>query len=233
MRINVYASGSQGNLYMVDGEKESLLIEAGVSIDEIKKCLNYDFFNITGCLISHEHMDHARSVKGILELGIDCFMTRGTKEALKLNHHRAMGCNFAVTNEFVVEFFPLVHNAVEPVGFLIYHKKTRKKLVFATDTKRINQVFRDIDCYMVECNYSEDIWLENSLNGDVWEGTLNHFELENVKEFLRDTDTKKCSKIVLLHLSDHNSDECRFRAEIEQLTGKSVLIASKGLKYEI
>jgi DNA-binding transcriptional MerR regulator len=51
-----------------------------------------------------------------------------------------------------------------------------------------------------------------------------HFSLENVKEFLRANDLSKVQEIWLLHLSDNNSDEERFKREIMELTGKVVYV---------
>lgn len=56
MKFTIHASGSTGNLYVLENEKESLLIEAGIPIKKIKEKLDYDFSNIEGCLISHEHL---------------------------------------------------------------------------------------------------------------------------------------------------------------------------------
>lgn len=37
MIFNIFASGSKGNLYLLQNERESLLIEAGLSIKKIKE----------------------------------------------------------------------------------------------------------------------------------------------------------------------------------------------------
>ena len=61
----------------------------------------------------------------------------------------------------------------------------------------------------------------------------SHFNLENVKEFLKATDLVKVKDIVLLHLSDGNSNAAEFKEEIQRLTGKPVYIADKGLEIEM
>jgi hypothetical protein len=53
----------------------------------------------------------------------------------------------------------------------------------------------------------------------------SHFSLENVKRFLQANDLSRVQEIWLLHLSDGNSDETRFKREIQELTGKPVIIA--------
>jgi phosphoribosyl 1,2-cyclic phosphodiesterase len=49
--------------------------------------------------------------------------------------------------------------------------------------------------------------------------------LEQVKEFLKANDLSKVQQIVLIHLSDGNSDEALFKTEIQKLTGKPVYVA--------
>jgi len=83
---------------------------------------------------------------------------------------------------------------------------------------------------MVECNFATDILKENVANGIVTVSLKDriissHFSLENVKDFLRANDLSKVEEIWLLHLSNDNSDEERFKEEIQKLTGKLVFIA--------
>lgn len=54
-----------------------------------------------------------------------------------------------------------------------------------------------------------------------------------MKEFLNVTDLSQVRDIVLLHLSNKNSNAAQFQEEIERLTGKPTYIADKGLKIEL
>lgn len=56
MKVKTIASGSTGNCYVLETNKGSLLIEAGIPIKRIKKALNYDFREVVGCLLTHEHL---------------------------------------------------------------------------------------------------------------------------------------------------------------------------------
>ena len=126
--------------------------------------------------------------------------------------------------------FETEHDCNEPLGFLIYSTITKEKLLFATDTYYIPNIFRNLNIIMVECNYSETLMRER-----VERGLLNkslakriqqsHFALENVKDFLQANDLSKVTDIYLLHLSSENSDAFLFKNEIQRLTGKLVLIA--------
>lgn len=61
----------------------------------------------------------------------------------------------------------------------------------------------------------------------------SHFSLENVKGFLKANDLSQCQEIILLHLSDRNSDADRMFREIYVETGIMPKIADKGLEVEL
>ncbi|MDF2881696.1 MAG: putative phage-related hydrolase [Clostridiaceae bacterium] len=57
MIMKCLASGSGGNSYLLQSsEGETLIIECGINIKEIKKALNFNMRNVVGCLITHEHL---------------------------------------------------------------------------------------------------------------------------------------------------------------------------------
>ena len=90
----------------------------------------------------------------------------------------------------------------------------------------------DLTHIMVECNYSMDIVRERVASGHLHPGQMkrllkSHFGLEHVKDFLKANDTRKVQEIWLLHLSDGNSDEERFKREIQEVTGKMVRVAGR------
>ena len=61
----------------------------------------------------------------------------------------------------------------------------------------------------------------------------SHMSLKTCKEFLAANDLTKVNNIVLIHLSDPNSDAKRFINEVEQQTGKNVFVAEKGMIIDI
>jgi phosphoribosyl 1,2-cyclic phosphodiesterase len=227
-----YASGSTGNCYRIDDGSTPLLLECGIPYKEIQKGLNFRVSEIVGCLISHEHQDHSKAVRDVMKAGIDCYMSAGTAEALGISGHRLhiikAKQQFRIGTWTVLPF-DTQHDAAEPLGFLLANQ-AGDKLLYATDTYYIRYRFRGLTHIAIECNYSLDILRTNVANGLV-EPVLksrilkSHFSLENVKQFLKANDLSKVREIWLLHLSDGNSDEARFKREIQELTGKMVFIA--------
>lgn len=55
MLMRTISSGSQGNSYALIGDSEILLIEAGVSLMEVKRNIDFQISKVVGCVISHEH----------------------------------------------------------------------------------------------------------------------------------------------------------------------------------
>jgi len=232
IEVTAIASSSKGNCYRITDGSTSLLLECGINYRDIQKALNFQMTQISGCLISHEHGDHVKSIKDVLKAGIDCYMSPGTAGAINVSHHRIKlveaGKPFKI-GTFQIMAFDVQHDVAQPYGFLIMNKEG-EKLLFATDTYYIKYKFPGLTHILVECNYSEKILKENIENGSVpkvMEKRLlqSHFSLENVKEFFKANDLSKVQEIWLLHLSSSNSDEKWFKEEIMKLTGKTVYIA--------
>lgn len=60
IRLKVLGSSSSGNCYLIETEKSKLILDAGVNFKNVQKALKFDFKNIEGVLITHEHMDHLK-----------------------------------------------------------------------------------------------------------------------------------------------------------------------------
>ena len=232
IRIKTLASGSSGNAYLIDDGHSQLLLECGINFKDIQIALNFKTSNLAGCLVSHEHKDHSKGLEDVLKAGIDVYASQGTIDAEGIKHHRLKPIQAKKQFEigtWKVLPFDVEHDAAEPLGFLM-QSRNGGKLLFATDTYYVRYKFRGLTHMMIECNYSMDILEENIASGRVHKAMKqrllkSHFSLENVKEFLKANDLSKVQEIHLMHLSNDNSDEARFKREIQELTGKPVYIA--------
>lgn len=231
IEIQVIASGSKGNCYRVTDGNTPLLIECGIRFPAIRQALNFATSSIAGCLVSHEHGDHAKAIKEVMRAGIDCYMSRGTADALGLSGHRlkiiTAGKQFRI-GSWTIMPFDAVHDAAEPLSFLL--ASGREKLLFATDTAYIRYRFRGLTHIMVECNYQPEILRANIAEGVVSGAQKkrllrSHFSLDNVLGFLAANDLSAVREIWLLHLSDHNSDAGAMLRAVQAATGRPVVIA--------
>lgn len=226
-----FGSGSSGNMYTLTDEKTKIMLEAGIKMNDIKKALNFKVSDVSGVLLSHSHGDHSKSIKDMARLGVNCYMPHATADELGIVHHRIKKIEndkpFKLGTLMIYPF--KAQHDVEAYGYLIINKQG-ERLLFLTDSYYCRYKFKGLTHVLLECNYSMDILNENIASGRVHKGMKkrlirSHFSLENVKEFLKANDLSKVQEIHLLHLSDSNSDEERFKKEIQELTGRVVYIA--------
>lgn len=224
------ASSSKANCYLLE---PGLMLEAGLSIREIRKAAGFSLSALAGCLVTHSHGDHSRSVKDLLKASVDCYMSQSTADALGVSgHHRAHILTPLVkcqVGEWAVLPFPTVHDCDGSLGFLL--ARGDEKWVFATDTAFIEPRFAGLTGIAVEANYCPEILRERvscgAISGAMRDRLLfSHFSIDNVLEFLKANDISKVKQIVLLHLSDGNSDEAEFKARVQAATGKPVMVAA-------
>lgn len=199
---------------------------------EIQRGCGFKTSELAGCLVSHDHQDHARAVSDLLKAGVDCYMSAGTAEALGVSGHRVhlvKPLEQFTVGEWTVLAFDAVHDAPEPLNFLLAHR-SGIKVSYITDTAYCKYRFRGLTYILIEANYALDLLSQNVQDGtvpvDMKKRLLKtHMSLETCKEFLQANDLSKVKEIWLLHLSDGNSDAERFRREVQELTGKPVYIA--------
>jgi phosphoribosyl 1,2-cyclic phosphodiesterase len=238
MTLTVLGSGSKGNCYLLDSGSSCLMIEAGIPFIEVKKALDFDISRITACICTHCHGDHFGHVKEVLDAHIPVYTSKGTLDAkgLKPNGNTIFAMEALKSyqiGEYTVMPFDTQHDAPEPFGFLIYHKDMGITL-FATDTYYLKYRFKNLSNIMIECNYSLDILNENgTIPNIVRNRTIkSHMSYDTCKETLLANDLSIVNNIVLIHLSDNNSDSEMFRKGIEESTGKTTFVAKKGMKME-
>lgn len=228
MIIQTIASGSKGNAYVISNGHSRLLMECGIEFKKIRQALQFDLSNIEGCLVSHEHGDHAKGVSSMLkESNIKIYASEGTFSALNVPNSQKVVLHEKIiqnAGEWAILPFQTEHDANEPLGFLIQSRGER--LVFITDSYYVRYKFPPLDYLMIECNYSKEL-LEQSVEQGLHIAQKkrviqSHFSLENVKDFLRANDLSRLKEIHLLHISDGNGDRELFKKEIQQLTGISV-----------
>jgi len=230
MVLKVINSNSAGNGYILENDQEALLIEGGVKFSLIKQALNFNISKVSGCIITHEHKDHCCSVKDITSAGIKVYASAGTIKGFGFDSHRfnavTSGKMFQV-GSFKIIPFDVQHDCNEPFGYLINHPETGNVL-FLTDTYYVKYTFKDLNNIIIEANYSEDI-LEDGGYGDWLKNRVikSHMSLGTCKDFLRANDLRKVNNIVLIHLSDSNSDAIKFQQDIKEMTCCNVTVAYK------
>jgi len=240
MELIVIGSSSKGNCYLLKGKTETLILEAGVSLKEVKKALDFDLSSVVGCLASHEHGDHFGKAKEFVAAGIDIYTGFGTIKKSGIESHRLHIAKHAVMiniGQFQITPFNVVHDCVEPLAFLIKHHECGL-IMFVTDTHYIPFKIPGLNNCLCEVNYDINITNENIANGasqSVRDRVLEtHMELSTFCDFLKYNDTSMLNNVVLLHLSDGNSNAKQFKQTVEQvIPGKQVWVADKGMSINL
>lgn len=243
MDLRILGSDSGGNCYILENDQEKLIIECGVNIDVIKRGLGFNLNPVVGCIMTHNHGDHSKSAQGLMKMGVKVYATKGTHDALgTTSHHRAVILPIEKEQEYgeVVHIgsfrvipFTVIHDVPHPVGFLINHPECGTVL-FVTDTIYVKQRFRNLNNIIVEANFCQKILdqrLQKGENPQFLRDRIfkSHMSLATCKELLLANDLSKVNNIVLIHLSDRNSDAARFQREISEITGKNVHVAKEGM----
>lgn len=233
IEITSFGSGSLGNGYLIDDGHSQILIECGIKFELVKRKMKFNLSRVAGLCISHEHTDHSRELKKVLDTtSIEIFGSNGTLNVLNVPNYRKnvmeVGKNVQI-GTWKVAAFDVNHDAAEPTGFL-FENQLGEKLLFVTDTYFVKYKFKGITHMMIEANYSLEIIRSKVLQKEVGEFLKNrilrsHFELENSKEFIKVNMSEQLKEVWLLHLSDSNSDEELFKREVQAITGVPVYIA--------
>lgn len=233
VKLTVIGSSSKGNCYIFEVDNFCLLVEAGIKLIEVKKALNYNVGKICGCIITHEHKDHSKYVGEYLRNGIKCYTSKGTKEALGINSPYL--CEISPLVAFAINGWRILpfntkHDCRQPYGYLINHKECGN-ILFATDTYYIPNTFRNLNHILIECNYSKEI-LDNNINiNESLKKRLlsSHLSLDTCISTLQANDLSKVENIILIHLSNDNSNAEQFKSRVEKATGIPTVIADTGV----
>ncbi len=174
MRICVLASGSKGNCTFVEGENTRILIDAGLTKNELETRLSVigiDPNSIDSILVTHEHNDHikglgafARAHNSKIYAHPDTWSAmEGKVGTLELNQRFGIyGKDFYI-NEIAVSSFDLSHDSKHCLGFSIYDGN--KKISSATDlgyiTDDIIKHLADSSLVILEANHDITRLMQN------------------------------------------------------------------------
>ena len=238
MRLNVICSGSAGNGYILTAnDGRALALEAGAKAADYFRALYPSQF--AGVLVTHEHKDHAREAEKLAkEYGLRTIATAGTIRAVGL----PFWCSFPVAcgvtinaDSWRVTPVSVKHDAVEPCAYII--ERDDAVILFATDLQEFPEIpaeiRRRINVLMIEANYDAEIAIRTGANKSHLDRVSNsHLSIVQAVDAVAEliNEGAPIETIVLLHLSDDNSNEAEFKARIKAVAPASrVFVADKGL----
>lgn len=238
MKLECLGSSSQGNAYILTFNDGSiLLLEAGVPWDEYFRVLKNRRLNVIGCLITHEHGDHAKYIRDVVKQHIPIICSKGTAEKLKILKYPRLNVLRAASKHDLKgkRIIPYIgeHNAAEPFIYTIFDMKTKESLLFMTDSAYTGLRFDGFNYYLVECNYDERIVEQEMIESGAFNHGKYHMSLQTCAQMLENTDLNAAKRVLLIHLSNTNIDKKVAQNEITGLIQCQVDIAQKGKVWEL
>lgn len=222
MILKCLGSSSAGNCYLLDSGKEVLILDCGIDIKKIKKGLNWDISKVVGCVVTHEHGDHAKSVKDFEDMGISVFKPYDETKAcpLKIRY-----------GSFEIQAFKLPHNGTPNYGY--YIKTDRQKILYLTDFEYCQFNFKalEINHIICECNYQQELVNRDLPNFE--HKIRGHCSLETCKNFISANKTNALRTVILCHMGAETTVEEECVAEVEKVAKCSVYVAEKGKTIEL
>ncbi|MEZ0387085.1 MAG: MBL fold metallo-hydrolase, partial [Verrucomicrobium sp.] len=219
LSLTVLGSGSSGNCAVIRTDRTRLLVDAGLSARRITQRLEQVGLSVDqldGILLTHEHGDHTAGLEILCrKYEVPLFCTPLTQETLMGGFEKAKprwrlmqtGATFEF-QDLKIECFPVPHDAVDPVGFLIQDEHSR--LGVLSDVGFITNLIRDrlkgVHTLFMEANYDGPL-----LDADTkrpWatkqriSGRHGHLSNEQAAELVQHLAHQDLHHVVLGHLSE-------------------------------
>ena len=234
MEINVLASSSLGNAYIVSDGETSLLLDAGIPYKELQLKSNFKVNEVSACLLSHCHMDHAKAVKDLVRNAIDVYALFDTVAMLGVMFNYSHRVHLVEPSKtYTINTFEIMpvemHHDVPCVGYMIHSTATGERIFFATDTYKITVNPQGIDYLIFEINYQKEI-VNELVNQGKMESSIrarllfSHFELSKALKWLGKIDKSRLKRIYVAHLSGGHSNADVIKTSVIAETGIPVTI---------
>jgi phosphoribosyl 1,2-cyclic phosphodiesterase len=242
LRVSILASGSSGNITLLETEHTRLLIDAGLGKRETLARLaavEKEVEHVDGILVTHEHNDHCGGLPQMLGIWkAPLYVTEPTMDALnrtlpdtlgkRLRGVEAIhaGQRFTI-GDIEVHAFAIPHDAADPIGFTF--RADGVKLALVTDLGYMPQLvkvhLRDADCLVLESNHDLDMLKVGPYPWVVKQRVLSrtgHLSNHAVSEYLADPDgfDARARFLVLAHLSLENNNPDLARLSAEEALGR-------------
>lgn len=224
MKIKCLGSGSSGNCYLLTADnRETIILDAGIGLKEIKRGLAYDLRRISGVVVTHSHLDHAKSVADFERMGISVLKPYDEIKACQLK---------IKYGNFDIQAFKLPHNGTPNYGY--YIKVDGQRILYLTDFEYCPYVFvkQKINHFLIECNYQQELVDRDLPNYE--HKIRGHCSLDTCKEFIKANATDSLQTVILCHLGQETTEPEECVAEVQKIVpSANVDVARAGLEVEL
>lgn len=215
MFLRTIATGSTGNCHaLISNAGEILLLDLGVSANEIKKGIDFKISDVCGAVVTHHHKDHSRSVKDFERMGIPVFTPYISREPMEIGKDFTIMAFDLTTADGRFTHTNSDGSECPCYGFLIMHQEMGKML-YITDCEVIKWRFKEIDHILLGVNYDKDMvdWSNPAKNNHVFRG---HLEIGTACDFVKANYSDRLQNVIMCHLSEGSADADSFIGRMKQ-----------------
>jgi len=231
MRFSVLASGSGGNACYVETAEARVLIDAGLSGEELIRRMEETGINpakVDALILTHEHIDHIRGAGPLARrFDLPVYVNRLTlRRALKNLGNLSKPVVFhtgqpITVHGLCIETFTKCHDAADPVGIVVHADGARLGII--TDLGRSTPVVEDrlrgCHALVMEFNHDERMLEEGPYPPELKrriKGPEGHLSNEQAGGLLKTLRHNALSTVILAHLSERNNHPDKAIEALEQ-----------------
>ena len=225
--INLYPlfSSSSGNMYLIESEKATILIDIGVTYKKVKESLNAvgkEASDIDAIFITHEHSDHIKGLNLFVKNNpeVQIYSSIGTHEYLKKLLNKAKIDSNSLINmpvdkdvcikDLNITSFKVSHDAIDPVGYKVSCED--KSITIATDlgvmTNDVLSYLESSSFPVIEANYDKSMLLAGKYPFEVKRriaGPYGHLSNEDSGQVILKLAKNGARDFLLSHMSENNN----------------------------
>ena len=224
MNYAALASGSKGNCHAFSDGQRTLLVDAGISLKQIRlrlAAIGWDPGTVGAVALSHEHSDHIAAVPVLLRNTDWVFLaTRETLAAvsaikgIEIPASRLIllrAGHAADWNGVRVLPFTTPHDAADPVAFRVEWGGIQAAIVtdLGQPTALVADHCSDLDLLALEANHDVQMLRDGEYPAALKARILSrvgHLSNESMAELLAKVLGPRLKHVILAHLSEHNND---------------------------
>lgn len=163
LSVRSLGSGSSGNALLVAAPGCVLVVDCGIGARALTaglRAAGHRLGDVAAVLLTHEHVDHVRSLPQVLKAGVPLVATAGTARAAELPPTRVETVRLGsatMVGRIEVTALAVSHDAAEPSGYHLRHGEIGVTVL--TDLGRADPSLHDAlaasDLIVLEANHDE------------------------------------------------------------------------------
>lgn len=232
MRLKCLGSSSAGNCYLLTSDSgETLILDCGIPIKDIKKGLNWNIKDVVGVLCTHKHLDHSKSLNDFKAMGIPVFAPYRSLKPMIIGDYKLKIQTFDLTTVDGRWTHTNSDGSECPCyGFLITHPEMGRML-YITDTELIKWRFKDINHILLGVNYDKDL-VDKDNDPKTRHVFRGHLSIDTACDFVKANYSDNLQNVIMCHLSSENSDRDSFIEKMKKVAcGANVDVAERNKEW--